>query len=285
MPRRVARAGRSTRRLTRLVAHTDPVALAGIGLSVALSVALDLTGAASGVESLFAALLGITISLLVDSIARAERRFELRALTTGAPWLTEALASIVTGTREAVDHYPDSRVAAEARRRFDRLRVETEQLRAGRIVRPGRDYEDLIEATRDCTGRLDAMTNVTPWAGGEPDWWGSDIGRHYWTLNLEALARGVRISRIFGYHRLTDELRELVDEQRRAGVRVGLLPWRSVDRSRNLNLALWDGTSAWEGRMTPHGEIAENVFSVNTDDLDRLYTAYRTCARVATFTD
>lgn len=190
VPRRVARAGRSTRRLTRLVAHTDPVALAGIGLSVALSVALDLTGAASGVESLFAALLGITISLLVDSIARAERRFKLRALTTGAPWLTEALASIVTGTREAVDHYPDSRVAAEARRRFDRLRVETEQLRAGRIVRPGRDYEDLIEATRDCTGRLDAMTNVTPWAGGEPDWWGSDIGRHYWTLNLEALAAG-----------------------------------------------------------------------------------------------
>ncbi|WP_326557071.1 hypothetical protein [Micromonospora sp. NBC_01796] len=276
---------RARRRLTRLVAHTDPVALAGIGLSVALSVALDLTGAASGVESLFAGLLGTTISLLVDSIARAERRFELRTLVAGEPWLTEALVPIMTGTREAVEHYPDTRVAAEARRRFDRLRVETGHLRAGRIIRPGTDHRDLIEATRDCVGRLDAITNVLPWTGGEPNWWGSDVGRYYWTLNLQALARGVTITRIFGYHQLTDQLRELVDDQRRAGVRVGLLPWRSVDRSLDLNLAVWDGTSAWEGRMTPHGEIGENVFSVNPDDLDRLRTAYQTCARVATFTD
>ena len=65
------------------MAHTDPVALIGITLSIALSVALDLTNAASGVESLLAGLMGITISLRVDSLARAERRFHLRTLLDG----------------------------------------------------------------------------------------------------------------------------------------------------------------------------------------------------------
>ncbi|RKR86789.1 hypothetical protein BDK92_1055 [Micromonospora pisi] len=283
VPERVARNVRPARRLVRLISHTDPVAVTGIGLSVALSIALDVTGAASGVESLLAGLLGTTISLLVDSIARSERRFELRGLVAGTPWMTEALAPIVTGTREAIERYPQTPVAAEARARFDRIRIETEHLRTGRIIRPGTDYRDLVGAMRDCVDQVHAMANVAPPAGGESSWWSSDIGRYYWTLNLEALARGVRITRIFGYHEYTDEFRELVDDQRRAGVRVGLLPYGTVDRSLDLNLAIWDGTSAWEARMSPHGEIIENIFSVNSDDLGRLLVAYRTCARAATF--
>lgn len=281
--RRADRGGGSARRLARLVSHTDPVAVTGIGLSITLSVALDVTGAASGVESLLAGLLGTTISLLVDSMARAERRFELRALVAGTPWMNEALGPIVAGTREAIERFPRTPVEAEARSRFDRFRVETEHLRTGRIIRPGEDYRDLAGGVRDCAARFDAMANVAPRAG-EPSWWSTDFGRYYWSLNLEALARGVRISRIFGYHTYTDELRELVENQRRAGVRVGLLPYGTVDRSLDLNLAIWDGTSVWQGRTGPHGEISENVLSVNPDDLDRLVTAYRTCERAATFT-
>ncbi|MFK3985684.1 hypothetical protein ACI2K4_35645 [Micromonospora sp. NPDC050397] len=282
--RRANPSGGPARRLARLVPHTDPVAVTGIGLSIALSVALDLTGAASGVESLLAGLLGTTVSLLVDSMARAERRFELRTLVAGTPWMNEALGPIVAGTREAIEHYPGTPVAAEARSRFDRFRIETEHLRTGRIVRSGDDYRDLAGAVRDCVTRLDAMANVAP-RTGEASWWSTDFGRYYWTLNLDALARGVRISRIFGYHTYSDELRELVETQRRAGVRVGLLPYGTVDRSLDLNLAVWDGTSAWQGRTGPHGEISENVFSVNPDDLDRLVAAFRTCERAATFTD
>jgi hypothetical protein len=273
----------STGGLVRLIAHTDPVAMIGIALSVLLSVALDLTNAATGVESLLAGLMGTTISLLVDSLARSERRFHMRTLMEGAPWLTSAITPIVEGTREAIETYPGTRVAVEARRRFDRIRAETDLLRAGRIVRPGGDNQDLLGATRDCASRLDAMTNVMPRASGELSWWTSDVGRHYWAVNLDAIGRGVRITRIFAYVAMTDHLRELLDTQRAAGVRVGLLPWGSVDRSLHLNLTIWDGASAWEGRMSAHGEISENQFSVNDGDLDRLTNAFEICENVATF--
>lgn len=271
------------RGIMRLVAHTDPVAVGGIVLSIGLSVTLDLTNAATGVESLLAGLMGITVSLLVDSLVRAERRFHLRTLMSGAPWLTAAVVPIVEGTREATERYPDSRVAEEARRRFERFVAETEQLRAGRIIRPADDHRDMFGGTRDCTARLEALTNVMPRASGELSWWTSDVGRHYWTVNLEALRRGVQITRIFAYATMTDELRELLEEQRRAGVRVGLLPWGAVDRSLHLNLILWDGTSSWEGRMSAHGEISEHHFSVNPADLDRLDRAFRSCENIATY--
>ncbi|MEV4760951.1 hypothetical protein AB0J86_38485 [Micromonospora sp. NPDC049559] len=273
----------SARGLVRLIAHTDPVAIIGIALSVCLSVALDLTGAATGVESLLAGLMGTTISLLVDSLARAERRFHLRTLMDGAPWLTSAIAPIVEGTREAVETYPETRVAVEARRRFDRFRAETELLRAGRILRHSDDHQDLLGATRDCASRMDALTNVMPRASGELSWWHSDVGRHYWRVNLDALARGVKITRIFVYAEISDELRALLDEQRAAGVRVGLLPWGSVDRSLHLNLTIWDGSGAWEGRMSAHGEISEHLYTVNPVDLDRLVNAFETCENAATF--
>ncbi len=275
----------STHGLVRLLAHTDPVAMVGIALSLTLSVALDLTGAATGVESLLAGLMGTTISLLLDSLARAERRFHLRTLMEGAPWLASAIVPLVVGTREAIENYPDTRVAVEARRRYQRITVETEQLRLGRIIRPGTDYQDLMGATRDCVSRLDATSNVMPRASGELSWWSSDIGRHYWAVNLDAIARGVQITRIFAYVTMTDQLQALIDEQSQAGVRVGLLPWGTVDRSLHLNLVIWDGTSSWEGRMSAHGEISENHFSVHPVDLDRLVNAFETCKNVARFLD
>jgi hypothetical protein len=53
------------------------VTLAGIALSVGLSVALALADVASGAEPVLVGLSGTTISLVLDASARAERRFEL----------------------------------------------------------------------------------------------------------------------------------------------------------------------------------------------------------------
>ncbi|MEU7757065.1 hypothetical protein [Micromonospora sp. NPDC049171] len=281
------RAGRiaSAGGFVRLLAHTDPVALVGISISISLSVTLDLTNAATGVESLLAGLMGTTISLLVDSLARAERRFHLRTLLEGPHWLVHAVPEVVTGTREAVERHPHTRVADEARRRFERFRADTDQLRVGRIIRPGGDCQDLLGGTRECVRRLDAVTNVMPRASGELSWWRGEIGRHYWAANTEALARGVRITRVFLHAGLTDELTALVRAQHQAGVRVGLLPWGVVDASRHVNLTLWDGTACWEGRMSAHGEITENQFSVNAGDLARLSDVFEVCVEAATFLD
>ncbi|TDC26309.1 hypothetical protein E1211_30245 [Micromonospora sp. 15K316] len=273
----------SPRGFARLLAHTDPVALFGIALSVSLSITLDLTGAATGVESLLAGLMGITISLLVDSLARAERRFHLRTLLDGPPWLARSTPQLIGAVREAAEAHAGTRVAAVAQRRYEEFRLEVEQLAAGRIIRRGDDDEDLIGATRDCHRQLLGLTNVMPRVSGELSWWRGDVGRRYWEANLAALARGVTITRIFIYAELGDELSELVQTQRRAGVRVGLLPFGAVSPHLNVNLAVWDGSGCWEAKMTAHGEISENQYSINRTDVDRLTRVFRLCADVADF--
>ncbi|MET8833341.1 hypothetical protein ABZV78_05420 [Micromonospora sp. NPDC004540] len=283
MRRRARGRSGSAENLVRLVAHTDPVALVGITLSILLSVTLDLTNAATGVESLLAGLMGITISLVLDSLARAERRFHLRTLLDGPPWLVRATPQLAGALREAAERHAGTRVAAEAQRRFEEFRREAEQLAAGRIIRRGDDDEDLLGATRDCTRELVGLTNVMPRVSGELSWWRGDVGRRYWEANLAALARGVRITRIFTYATLTPELSELVETQRRAGVRVGLLPLGRVSPHLQVNLAVWDGSSCWEAKMTAHGEISENEFSVHPADVERLTRIFRLCADIATF--
>ncbi|MFI7609056.1 hypothetical protein ACIBTV_28615 [Micromonospora sp. NPDC049366] len=283
--RRFKGRGDSSDGLVRLVAHTDPVALVGITVSIALTLMLDLTNAASGVESLLAGLMGITISLLVDSLARAERRFHLRTLLDGPPWLVRTTTQLAEAMREAVDQHAGTRVAAEAQQRYEQFRLEAEQFAQGRIIRRGDEDEDLIGATRSCVRRLDALTNVVPRVSGELSWWRSEIGRRYWETNRAALERGVRITRVFVYVRLTDDLSELVEQQRRAGVRVGLLPLGVVSPQLHVNLAIWDGSSCWEARMTAHGEIGENQFSVNASDVSRLTRVFDICKNAATFQD
>ncbi|MFC7549214.1 hypothetical protein [Plantactinospora sp. GCM10030261] len=264
-----------------VLTHLDPVAVVGILLSIALSIALDLSGAASGVESLLAGLMGTTISLLIDSIARAERRFHLRALVQGPPWLPTSVTSIAEGARAAVETYPGTPVAAEARRRCELLVAEMDQVRAGRIIRPGADSQDLFAGTRAVVSRLDAVTNVLPRASGELSWWRSGTGRDYWKTNLAALARGAEINRIFLFAAMTDELRSLLDEQRDAGVRVFLLERGPATTELHVNLAIWDSAQAWESRFGADGEIRENRFTVNHADLRRLRDAFGTCLSLA----
>ncbi|MFD0786038.1 hypothetical protein ACFQZ8_19220 [Micromonospora azadirachtae] len=283
--RRFKGRGDSSDGLVRLVAHTDPVALVGITVSIALSVILDLTNAASGVESLLAGLMGITISLLVDSLARAERRFHLRTLLDGPPWLVRTTTQLAEAMREAAEQHAGTRVAAEAKQRYEQFRLEAEQLAQGRIIRRGDEDEDLVGATRSCVRRLDALTNIVPRVSGELSWWRSEIGRRYWETNRAAIERGVRITRVFVYASLTDELSELVEQQRQAGVRVGLLPLGVVSSRLHVNLAIWDGSSCWEARMTAHGEIGENQFSVNAADVSRLTRVFDICVNAATFQD
>jgi hypothetical protein len=268
-----------------MITRIDPVTVVGIGLSLSLSITLDVTGWATGVESLLAGLLGIVISLHVESIARAERRFQLRSLLEGAPWLGAAITPVVEGTREAVETYPGTPIAVEARRRYERLQVETEQLRRGRIIRPHGDYQDMLAGIAAANESMDATSSLMLRLGGEVSWWNSPIGRHYWRLNCEALHRGVQITRLFAYTGdLNDDIRALLDEQRAAGVRVGLLEWAVAPRTVYVDMAIWDGSSAWKGRMG-HGDVMEHEFTVNQADLEQLRAAFASCRSMAQMLD
>jgi hypothetical protein len=150
------------------------------------------------------------------------------------------------------------------------------------VVRPHDDYEQFLAATRACRHTLHGVTNVVAELPGQGlGWWTGDIGRRYWRANLDALARGVRIDRVFVYTTMTAELAELIATQERAGVRVGRVRAGAVDPTLRLNLAVWDGAAAWEARLNAGGEIAGNVFTVNKADLARLAGVFQACERAA----
>jgi hypothetical protein len=260
--------------ITRLVRHVEPLTLLGVVSSIALAAALDLTGAANPAESLLAGLMGTTVSLVLDSSARAERRFELRRLVQDAPWLGQTLAAMAQSARDVMDRYPDSEIEADVRRRFERLSDELDELRRGRIVRSRTEYDDLISSTGACRDRIEAVTNVA----AEPAWWTSAVGQRYWQANLDALARGVAITRVFICERLSPDLVALVETQRRAGVSVTVVDRCDLDPAMHLNVVLWDRRRAWEGRTNARGEIVANVFLVNQAEVDRIHGVYRTCA-------
>jgi hypothetical protein len=251
----------------------DPVALVGILISVVLSVALDVTNVASGVESLLAALGGTTLALVLDSLVRAERRFELRRVLDVAPWFGEAVRPLAESTRQIEQLYPRSLITTETRERFEQLHVELDGLTRGRIERDGTDYRYLIEPSSRARYRIDAVTNIVP-ESGRLAWWEDDIGRHYWRTNLDALARGVRIRRIFTYLDMTPELEQLIEEQRAAGVETMALPRATVSEALQMNLVIWDSVHAWEARLNARGAIVANIYTVNQHDVARLQAGF-----------
>src|SRR3954469_19008628 len=131
-------------------AYVDPIALVGTTLSIVLSVVLDLTNAASGVESFLACLMGITISLVLDATVRAERRFRMRNMIEATPWLSDVLVHLVAATTDIERRYAGTPIATETRTRYARLGDQLDELRHGRIVRPRGDYEHLLASTRSC---------------------------------------------------------------------------------------------------------------------------------------
>jgi hypothetical protein len=263
----------------------DPIVIVGIVISVALTVGVDMWGGASDAESLLAGLVGINITLALDGMVRAERRFHLRRHIESVEWLGSAIIPIMEHTKDIVERYPASPILVEAQQKFRELTTDLDNLRSGRIGRPGGDYEYLIGWANNCRTRLEAVTNILPGLAGSPDWWASEIGRRYWQANLMALNRGVLVSRVFIYAELTDGLRALAAAQSSAGVRVMLLARAAVDPAQHLNMAIFDNSTAWEARMNAHGEIVENLYYVADRDVERLRTVFRICELNAAHTD
>ncbi len=250
----------------RVITHSDPVTLLGTALALVLSLSLGLTGAASGVESLLAGLMVTTVSLVLGATARAERRFELRELVRAPDWLAGELTAIAGASRRIGEQRSGELLHTEARQLIGRLVEDLHDLSRGRMERRGDDYEHLLAATRTCQNHLQAVTNIAH----ETAWWRSDVGNAYWQANLEAMARGVRITRVFITDEVSPELNDLVEEQRQAGVAVLVAERRTLDTDLNRNFAVWDGQCGWEAQANARGETVANLFVVNEYEVRRL---------------
>lgn len=181
---------------------------------------------------------------------------------------------LAEATSAALTRYPHPGLDEVVRQRFHQLATETEYLGRGEIH--FRADADIITAqVSACRSSLYAVTNVS----GDTGWWHEPLGGQYWQANLDALARGVRVSRVFVYDKMSLKIAELVSKHRAAGVDVHQVQVNRLDMELRANFAVFDEFSAWEAKMTPQGLIATSIVRFHPGDVSRLLGFFHRAVR------
>ncbi|GAA4725358.1 hypothetical protein APR04_001178 [Promicromonospora umidemergens] len=258
--------------MQRVRRYLDPVLVAGVLFSVVVSVVLDVSGLATGAEPLIVGLVGTAITLVLESIVLAERRFRWRERFARAPELESRMEQVADWLIEVSERYPGSQVEAEAQRRVDRLLQDVEELASGRMRFPGSDYRLIVRATREAKSTMWAITNLRTHTGEQ-----AFVGPKYWEENRRAVQRGVRVARVFAYDEMTDQTRDLVAQHEQAGIQVHTVRNDRVPSEASMSLVVWDDAVGWEAQLNADGEVVENRFTVRPDDVRRLVGLFRRC--------
>lgn len=246
----------------------ERLAAAGLAASVALGVLLNLVDWAGPGEAVLVALTGATLTFAVGAGLRAERRAELGGMVEAVPLVRTEMERALALAGEIAARYPGRAPAEELQRRCRRFVDDLEGLAEGRIRLPGEDGSELVERTKRCVREMRAVTNVAAFG---PSWWRSPVGQAYWRANVEALGRGVRITRIFVVDgQPGPQLRELITAQAAAGVRVLAVDRASAGRDLLLNFVVWDDDQAWQAEMDPYGAISSHIFHHDPRTIGRL---------------
>jgi hypothetical protein len=248
----------------------------GLALSLMVSIVLLYTTRVTVAESLIIGLVGSALSLLIEIIIRLQTVVAETGLADQAGPYAGQLRRLAAASGEVARQFSGGAAAAELNRRFDAMNRDIEELQLGRIRSEGNDYRYLVQAVRDCGHQVLGMTYLRG-AAAEPQWWDSEIGQRYWQANLEALARGVKIQRIFIFDDLTDEVKTILKTQLEAGVNVQIVNKAAIDPAYHLNLAVIDEKVAWQAFSNAQGYQYENVLILATGDIAHLRRIFAVC--------
>ena len=144
-----------------------------------------------------------------------------------------------------------------AQRELERVTAFVRQLPAGsEITYEGEDRDWLLGLTREAERSIDAISLSTVDAGVaglDGGLWTSDLGIRYVDLQREAIARKVRIRRVFVFENAEiahdEALQRITQVQRDIGVEVRMLDhWRIPDwmQSMIFDFIVFDGTVTYE---------------------------------------
>lgn len=247
--------------LTRL----GPNAPLVVGLALSLSTGiLFYFYATPGYLGLLVGLLGTAISLLIEVIFRMEREAKLRSQLEGVPWLRASVAdiagSLVTISCNArllpFMEYAQNEVRDCAHAIAG---MASGQMRA--LV-----GDDVLVRQTDAAQRVIRACGVQTM---DVPRWLSDLGVKYWEANERALARNVRIERVFLYESWTAELEQIVAKQAVAGVHVWVALSARTDPLLRVDMAVWDDAFTYHFELNSEGEPIQNIYSVNEVDIGR----------------
>ena len=201
---------------------------------------------------------------MAEGFANMGRSAEL-PFRTDRSILDSALLTDLLHTASQSDERVNPLLQRLARREMKRVSAFVRQLPAGsEITYEGEDRDWLLGLTREAERSIDAISLSTVDAGVyglDGGLWTSDLGIRYLDLQRQAIARKVRIRRLFVFEsaeRASDEmLQQVTQVQRDIGVEVRMLDHQNIPdwmRSIIFDFIVFDGSVSYE--TTPATQLA-----------------------------
>ena len=193
---------------------------------------------------------------MADGFAKIGRSAELSSMTERSI-LDTALLTDFLETASQADGRVNPLLQRLARREIERVTAFVRQLPVGsEIAYDGEDREWLLGLTREAERSIDAISLSTVDAGMrglDGGLWTSDLGIRYLELQREAIARKVRIRRIFVFENedmARDEtFLKITQMQRDVGVKVRMLDHQLIPdwmQSMIFDFIIFDGAVSYE---------------------------------------
>jgi hypothetical protein len=193
---------------------------------------------------------------MAEGFAKVGKSAELSSVT-GRSILDGALLTDLLQTASQTDERVNPLLQRLARRELERVTAFVRQLPVGgEITYEGEDREWLLGLTREAERSIDAISLSTVDAGVaglDGGLWTSDLGIRYLEFQREAIARKVRIRRVFVFENAEmardETLSGITQKQRAVGVEVRKLDHLLIPdwmQSRIFDFIVFDGTVTYE---------------------------------------
>ncbi|MEW5871781.1 MAG: hypothetical protein AB1894_21110 [Chloroflexota bacterium] len=207
----------------KILKYLDPIILVGTIVSICVSLVLFITGVDS-VDSLIFAMLGIAISLLIDLISRNTQLHDSVLSTIWVnrtlakdKWFQEHFMEIVQSWERLSNSNYHPLFHQYAKLHMQSIHDQLRQISSGEMTVVASDFRVLSVLLENAKTTLRATSMVSK------DFWVSPAGQNYWQKNIEALERGVAITRVFIYDKAEisiPEFKEFMEQMHQKGVRV-----------------------------------------------------------------
>ncbi|NUR89315.1 MAG: hypothetical protein HOY71_34970 [Nonomuraea sp.] len=266
----------------------DPVLVVGTILSVLLGVIFYVREDTAQALGTVAGLIGGVITLQIQTLLKEKRRIDhetrvghMVSTIEKIPWLPDLMEPMLRAAKHVEREYGGTPAEDACRVAFEECLRTLADLERGHFRAP---YGDNGVFLKLITQSRESMC-VTSVPAVDLTWWREPVGRQYWQAQVEALARGVVIRRVFIYTDWNEDLDDLAREQMAAGVKVRRVQVDRLPPAQRVITGIWDSSCGHELSYTAGGEAVHDTFTVSAPDLERLRYQFEMIERSATELD
>ncbi len=266
----------------RLLSLLDPILTVSVIISITVAIILVLIGQDQAISLLIGLVLTI-ITIQLDSLARQrsgeERMIDTlglhKALLQNPP--IGNLVQQIAHDYASVEQVGFTYFRERAHDALLECREVVHSLAEGRMIIPS---ESKFSYGR--RGIESARTSIRAVACAKPDWWKTNIGQAYFQANVNAVERGVRITRIWIYDEATlIDLQNVIMQQHNAGIETHVILPDQLPRDLLEDYMIVDEQILIKLELLSNSYAKSEVISTNEIEVDRARSNYSLLLRYA----